>query len=336
MLILGIETSCDETSVAIVEDGQKVHANIILSQIDLHKKYGGVVPEIASRAHIKTFIPVLEEALNTAGKSIEDIDMIAVTCGPGLVGALLMGVTAAKSIALSHNIPLMAVNHLHGHIYATFIENPEIEFPALAFVVSGGHTSLVEMPSHMQFKEIGSTMDDAAGESFDKVGKKLGLPYPAGPHIDRLSKSGRPDAVDFPRAMMKQDNYDFSFSGLKTAVIRFLETHPAGSNGITLQDITASFQQAVIDVLVHKAIRAAHNMQARSILLCGGVAANSALRTQLEEAAAKEGLKLYKPSLKLCTDNGAMIATAGYFMHQTGMPLASLDLNAYATLDIET
>ncbi len=336
MLILGIETSCDETSVAIVEDGRIVHANIILSQIDLHKKYGGVVPEIASRAHIKTFLPVLKEALDTAGKKIEDIDLIAVTYGPGLVGALLMGVTAAKTISLSHNIPLMAVNHLHGHIYATFIENPGIEFPALAFVVSGGHTSLIEMPGHMQFKEIGSTMDDAAGESFDKVGKKLGLPYPAGPYIDRLAKSGRPDAVKFPRAMMKQDNFDFSFSGLKTAVIRHLESHPLGSDGITLEDITASFQQAVIDVLTHKSLNAARKMQAKSLLLCGGVAANSGLRSQLSAAAEKEGIRMYMPSLKLCTDNGAMIAAAGYYMHQAGMPTASLELNAFATLDIET
>ena len=212
----------------------------------------GVVPEIASRAHIQTFLPVLDESLAAAGKSMEDIDSIAVTYGPGLVGALLMGVVAAKTIALVKQKPLMAVNHLHGHIYAAFLENPDIEFPVMAFVVSGGHTNLVYMPEHMKFQLLGTTLDDAAGEAYDKVGKKLGLPYPAGPHIDKLAKLGNPKAVQFPRAYLDSGSFDFSFSGLKTAVVRYMEKHPLGSDKITLEDITASFQQAVIDVLVKK------------------------------------------------------------------------------------
>lgn len=335
MLVLGIETSCDETSVALVENGKNIRANIVSSQIDLHRKYGGVVPEIASRAHIEAFLPVLDEAFETAGCTIDDVDVIATTYGPGLVGALLMGVTAAKAIALSTGKPLMAVNHMHGHIYATFLEHSEqIQFPALAMVVSGGHTCLVYMKDHMKFKVLGSTIDDAAGEAFDKVGKKLNLPYPAGPQIDRLAKAGDPKAVAFPRAWLDKDKFEFSFSGLKTSVVRYLETHPLGSDEVTLEDICASFQQAVIDVLVKKTIRAAKQYSVKSVLLCGGVAANSALREQLEQACIKHKFNMYKPKMAFCTDNGAMIANAGYYMALSGCEPAGMDLNAYATLDI--
>ena len=336
MRILGIETSCDETSVAIVEDGKTILSNVILSQIDLHQKYGGVVPEIASRAHLQTFLPVLEESLSNAKCKLEDIDAIAVTYGPGLVGALLMGVTAAKSIALLQNIPIMAVNHLHGHIYAAFLENSHIKFPVVVLIVSGGHTSLVYMPEHVKYVHLGSTFDDAAGEAFDKVGKYLGLEYPAGPHVDKLAVNGNSNAISFPRPLLDKDNYDFSFSGLKTAVIRYLEKHPIDSRNNTLENITASFQQAVVDVLVGKVYNAALDKNVKSIIVCGGVAANSALRNQMNSKLKTQNTKinLYIPSLGLCTDNAAMIATAGYYQYKAGYPPANWDLEAVATIPI--
>jgi N6-L-threonylcarbamoyladenine synthase len=335
MRILGIETSCDETSVAIVDDGKTILSNIVLSQIDLHQKYGGVVPEIASRAHLQTFLPVLEESLAKANCTMKDIAAIAVTNGPGLVGALLMGVTAAKSIALLQNIPIMAVNHLHGHIYAAFLENPEIEFPLVCLIVSGGHTTLVYMPEHVKFVHLGSTFDDAAGEAFDKVGKRLGLDYPSGPHVDRLAKNGNPNAIQFPRSYLEKGSYDFSFSGLKTAVVRYLEKHPVDSNGNSLENITASFQQAVVDVLIEKTFNAAIEKDAKSVIVCGGVAANSALRHQLTSKFKTQNAKLYIPRPGLCTDNAAMIAAAAYYQIQAGYPYAGWDLDAVATVPIE-
>ncbi len=334
MRILGIETSCDETSVAIVDDGKIILSNIVLSQINLHQKYGGVVPEIASRAHLQTFLPVLEESLAKAECTIKDMDALAVTYGPGLVGALLMGVTAAKSIALLQNIPIMAVNHLHGHIYAAFLENPDIEFPLVCLIVSGGHTTLVYMPEHVKFVHLGSTFDDAAGEAFDKVGKRLGLDYPSGPHVDRLAKSGNSNAIQFPRSYLEKGSYDFSFSGLKTAVIRYLEKHPVDMNGNSLENITASFQQAVVDVLVEKTYSAAEDKEAKSVIVCGGVAANSALRQQLTSKFKNQRSKLYIPQPGLCTDNAAMIATVGYYQIQAGYPYAGWDLDAVATIPI--
>lgn len=345
MRILGIETSCDETSIAIVDDGKTVLSNIVLSQIDLHQKYGGVVPEIASRAHLQTFLPVLEESLAKAQCTMKDIDAIAVTYGPGLVGALLMGVTAAKAIALLQNIPIMAVNHLHGHIYAAFLENPDIEFPLVCLIVSGGHTTLVYMQEHGKFIHLGSTFDDAAGEAFDKIGKRLGLDYPSGPHVDRLAKNGNPNAIQFPRPLLPirhsreggnpdSDRYDFSFSGLKTAVVRYLEKYPVDSNGNSLENITASFQQAVVDVLVEKTFTAAQDNNAKSVIVCGGVAANSALRHQLIAKFKTQNSKLYIPKIGLCTDNAAMIATAGYYQIQAGYPYADWDLEAVATVPI--
>ncbi|MDI6783304.1 MAG: tRNA (adenosine(37)-N6)-threonylcarbamoyltransferase complex transferase subunit TsaD [bacterium] len=332
MLILGIETSCDETAAAVVENGSAIRSNIVLSQIDLHQKYGGVVPEIASRAHLNTILPIVQEAIDNAGCKFEDIDAIAVVNGPGLVGALLVGITIAKSIGFTYRKPLVAVNHLHAHIYAAFLEHPDISFPLIALVVSGGHTDLIYMPEHCQYEWLGKTYDDAAGEAFDKVGKVLGLGYPAGPEIDKLAKPGKPNAVEFPRPYLKEYGSDFSFSGLKTAAIYYLRKHPLGSEKITLADFCASFQQAVIEVLVKKTIDVAITKKVKGVIVSGGVAANSGLRKYMTEAAKQQKLFLWIPSPKFCTDNAVMVATAGYYQIQTRFPYAGLDLNAVANL----
>ncbi|MFB3896413.1 MAG: tRNA (adenosine(37)-N6)-threonylcarbamoyltransferase complex transferase subunit TsaD [bacterium] len=332
MLILGIETSCDETAASIVENGNKILSHILLSQIDLHQKYGGVVPEIASRAHLNTIIPIVQEAIDSAQLRYQDLDAIAVVNGPGLVGSLLVGLTIGKSIGYTYQKPLMAVNHLHGHIYASFLENRDISFPLVALVVSGGHTDLFYMPAHGKYEWLGKTYDDAAGEAFDKVGKVLGLGYPAGPEIDKLAKQGNPEAIDFPRPYLEEYGADFSFSGLKTAVIYYLKKHPIESNSISLSDICASFQQAVIDVLVKKTMEVAIAKQVKGIIVSGGVAANSGLRTQMAHAANQNRMSLWVPSPKYCTDNAAMVAAAGYYQIQSGYPYAGLDLNAVANL----
>jgi N6-L-threonylcarbamoyladenine synthase len=331
-IILGIETSCDETAAAVVEDGNKILSHVVLSQIDIHHKYGGVVPEIASRAHLNTIIPIVQETMDSAQCQYQDIDAIALVNGPGLVGSLLVGLTIGKSIGFTYRKPLMAVNHLHAHIYASFLENWDITFPLVALVVSGGHTDLFYMPEPGKYEWLGKTYDDAAGEAFDKVGKVLGLGYPAGPEIDKLAQQGNPKAIEFPRPYLEEYGADFSFSGLKTAVIYYLKKHPIGPNQASLADICASFQQAVIDVLVKKTMEIAIVKQVKGIIVSGGVAANSGLRTQMVNAVKQNGLSLWIPSPKYCTDNAAMVAAAGYYQIQAGYPYSGLDLNAVANL----
>lgn len=323
-LILGIETSCDETAAAVVENGQVVHSNLVASQVDLHAQYGGVFPEVASRAHIEAISAVVEEAITQAGSRWDELAAIAVTYGPGLPGSLLVGVNYAKGLALGTGLPLIGVNHLEGHLYSLWTVAPErpIQFPVVALIVSGGHTELVLMRDHSDYLHLGGTLDDAAGEAFDKVGRLLGLPYPGGPSIQKAAASGKPTAYDFPRALPERP-YDFSFSGLKTAVMRVVrppsgrmqrgeENLKAGDidPDVNIADVAASFQAAVSDVLVGKTLAAAHAFGATEILLAGGVSANAHLRQTFAE---RTNLPLRLPPLALCTDNAAMIAAAGYF-----------------------
>ena len=332
-IILGIETSCDETAAAVIKNGREILSNVVASQIESHKRFGGVVPEIASRHHVEAITLVVEEALEKAEISWDDLDGIAVTEGPGLVGALLIGVNAAKALAFAHGIPLINVHHIAGHIYANRILT-EFSFPLLALVVSGGHTELVLMKEHGAFDVIGETRDDAAGEAYDKVARTLKLPYPGGPHIDRLAHEGQP-TVKLPRAWLEEDSYDFSFSGLKSAVINTL--HNANQKGevIAPEDLACSFQESVIDVLVTKTVKAAEEFQVKQVLLAGGVAANKGLRTRLEEAFIdKKEVELIIPPLYLCTDNAAMIAAAGSIAFEKGTR-AAMDLNANPGLILE-
>ncbi|MGO0058993.1 tRNA (adenosine(37)-N6)-threonylcarbamoyltransferase complex transferase subunit TsaD [Brevibacillus fluminis] len=331
--ILGIETSCDETSAAVVQDGRIVLSNIIASQADIHKRFGGVVPEVASRRHVENITLTIEEALQVAEKTLDDIDAIAVTCGPGLVGALLVGVAAAKAIAFAREIPLIGVHHIAGHIYANRLVE-EMQFPLLALVVSGGHTELVLMKEHNHFRILGETRDDAAGEAYDKVARALSLPYPGGPHIDRMAAEGNP-SVPLPRAWLEPDSYDFSFSGLKSAVLNTL--HNAAQRGETIDpvDLAASFQSSVVEVLVEKTIRAAKEFDVKQVVLAGGVAANKGLRTALQHRCEEANVPLVIPPLVLCTDNAAMIAAAGFVSYQQGK-FASLDLNGTPNLSLET
>jgi N6-L-threonylcarbamoyladenine synthase len=330
--VLGIETSCDETAVAIIKNGTEIVTNIVSSQIESHKRFGGVVPEIASRHHVEQVTYVLEEALEQAGMTMEDIDCVAVTEGPGLVGALLIGVNAAKALAFAHNKPLVGVHHIAGHIYANRLVK-EMRFPLLSLVVSGGHTELVLMKEHGSFQVIGETRDDAAGEAYDKVARTLSLPYPGGPHIDRLAHEGEPN-LDLPRAWLEEGSYDFSFSGLKSAVINTL--HNAKQKGAVIhpQDLAASFQASVIDVLVTKTVKAVKEYGVEQVLLAGGVAANKGLRATLQEAFEGMDAELIIPPLSLCTDNAAMIAAAGTVLFQQGKR-GSMEMNAHPGLDIE-
>lgn len=330
--VLGIETSCDETAVAIIKNGTEIVTNIVSSQIESHKRFGGVVPEIASRHHVEQVTFVLEEALEQAGMTMDDIDCVAVTEGPGLVGALLIGVNAAKALAFAHNKPLVGVHHIAGHIYANRLVK-EMKFPLLSLVVSGGHTELVLMKEHGSFQVIGETRDDAAGEAYDKVARTLSLPYPGGPHIDRLAHEGEPN-LDLPRAWLEENSYDFSFSGLKSAVINTL--HNAKQKGVTIhpQDLAASFQASVIDVLVTKTVKAVKEYGVEQVLLAGGVAANKGLRAALQEAFEGIEAELIIPPLSLCTDNAAMIAAAGTVLFEQGKR-GSMDMNAHPGLDIE-
>jgi N6-L-threonylcarbamoyladenine synthase len=333
LFILGIETSCDETAVAIVKNGTEIVANVVASQIESHKRFGGVVPEIASRHHVEQMTMVLEEALNQANLTFEKLDAISVTEGPGLVGALLIGVNAAKAIAFAHNIPLVAVHHIAGHIYANRLVK-EMSFPLLSLVVSGGHTELVYMKEHGHFEVIGETRDDAAGEAYDKVARTLNLPYPGGPHIDRLAHEGEA-TIDLPRAWLEEDSYDFSFSGLKSAVINTVHNLTQRGETIAPENLAASFQASVIDVLVTKTIKATKEYQVKQVLLAGGVAANKGLRTALNEAFSKlTGIELVIPPLSLCTDNAAMIAAAGTVLFEKGQR-AGMNLNANPGLDLE-
>lgn len=311
MLVMGIETSCDETAVALVEDGLRVRSNVIGSQIDLHRPYGGVVPEIAARAHLELLLPAIDRALVEGGCTYADIDAVAVTVGPGLVGTLLVGVAAAKSLVLAQQLPFIGVNHLEGHIFANQLEFGRVAFPLVALIVSGGHTSLMLLDEEGGFTILGATVDDAAGEAFDKVARFLGLPYPGGPEIDRLAKDGDAAAIDFPRAMLHDGTYDFSLSGLKTAVVRELRRREAAGQEIALPDVAASFQEALVEVQVRKTVAAARTHGVDQVTVVGGVAANSRLRAAMEKATADAGIRLLIPSPALCTDNGAMIAAAG-------------------------
>lgn len=312
MVVLGIETSCDETAAALVDEGLRVRSNVVGSQADVHRPYGGVVPEIAARAHIDLLLPVLDRALVEAGCTYADIEAVAVTVGPGLVGALLVGVAAAKSLALARGLPLIGVNHLEGHVCAAQLEFGPLQPPLVALIASGGHTSLVLLDEGWRFHALGSTIDDAAGEAFDKVARFIGLAYPGGPEIDRLARDGDPDAIAFPRAMLGDGSYDFSFSGLKTAVIRELRRREAAGQRIHLPDVAASFQEAAVDVQVRKTVAAATDHAVEQVVVVGGVAANSRLRSHMAHACERAGLRLLVPSPGLCTDNGAMVAAAGW------------------------
>ncbi len=308
-VVVGIETSCDETAAAVVVGGRRVLSSVVSSQVDLHARYGGVVPEVAGREHVRRIVPVLSEALETAGVEDTEVSAVAATSGPGLVGALLVGVSAAKALALVWDVPFVAVNHLEAHLHAAFLDEPGIGFPVIVVLVSGGHTMLVLMQDRLRFRVLGSTLDDAAGEAFDKVARRLGLGYPGGPAIDRLSVDGSPSAVAFPRAML-HDGWNFSFSGLKTSVINHMRRHP----GTPSADVAASFQEAVADVLLAKARRAAAAHDAVGICLAGGVAANSRLRELTLDACARDGLAAHLPSRAMCTDNAAMVAAAGWWL----------------------
>ncbi|MFP4015766.1 MAG: tRNA (adenosine(37)-N6)-threonylcarbamoyltransferase complex transferase subunit TsaD [Halanaerobiales bacterium] len=334
IIILAIETSCDETSAAVIKNGLNVLSNIVASQIDLHRKYGGVVPEIASRKHLELINPVIEEALSEAGIGFDVLDAVAATYGPGLVGGLLVGLSAAKSLAYTLQIPFIGVNHIAGHIYANFISNKDIEPPVVCLTISGGHTDLLYFEELGSYEILGRTKDDAAGEAFDKTARVLGIGYPGGPAIEKISKEGNSEAVDFPRPFINDPNYDFSFSGLKTAVINYLHRKKQRGEEINKADVAASFQQAVIDIMIAKIIRAVENHQVKSVILSGGVAANKTLGNQLAEALQEYNLPLYTPDLKLCTDNAAMIGSVAYYQYLK-RNFSSLTLNARANLKLE-
>jgi len=354
MLILSIETSCDETSAAVVKDGPstelgtslEILSNIISSQVDFHRKYGGIVPELAARKHVEVISPVIKEAMDSAGVSFKDLSAVAITYGPGLIGSLIVGLSAAKAIAYAMDIPLIGVNHLEAHLYANFLNSPpsspslikrggnpnkvreEVSFPFISLLVSGGHTMLILVEGHGKYKVLGQTRDDAAGEAFDKVARFLKLGYPGGPIIDKLAKEGNPKAIKFTRPMIG-DGYDFSFSGIKTAVVNLV--NKTKDQRPKTEDLVASFQQAIVDVLVEKAIRAAEEYGCKTIALAGGVAANSCLREGMRAKAEEKGIELLVPSLILCTDNAAMVGARGYYLLKEGKP-SNFDLPAVASL----
>ena len=328
--VLGIETSCDETAAAVVVDGHQVLSSVVSSQVDLHARFGGVVPEIASRAHVELLTPVVARALVESGIQDDHVDAVAATVGPGLIGALLVGVSAAKTLALVWDVPFVAVNHLEAHLYAALLEDPELELPVVVLLVSGGHTLLVLMEGHGRYRVLGSTIDDAAGEAFDKVARWLGLGYPGGPAIDAIAMQGDPQAMRFPRAML-DEGYDFSFSGLKTSVVNHVRRHPE----VQTADVAAAFQDAVVDVLVTKARRAARDHGAKGLCLAGGVAANSLLRERLLDACVADGLRAFLPSRSMCTDNAAMVAAAGWYRLQSDGP-SPLDTGADPNLRLTT
>ena len=326
---LALESSCDETSAAVLKDGRTVLSNVISSQVPIHRKFGGVVPEIASRHHIEQVIPVIDKALADAHVTLDDIDHIGVTYGPGLVGALLVGVAAAKGLSFATGIPLVPVHHMEGHIFANFLANPTLEPPFLSLVVSGGHTMLVHVKGYEEFEILGQTRDDAAGEAFDKI------PYPGGPHIDALATEGNPDAIEFPKALSESGNFEFSFSGLKSAVLNYLNSKSQKSEDINKADVAASFQKAIVDVLVEKTKDAAHTLGETKITIAGGVSANQGLQVALENMCNEEGFTYYKPGKILATDNAAMIGCRAYYMAQAGK-FCDLHLNAKPSVPIGT
>ena len=331
-LTLGIETSCDETAVSVVADGRFVMSNVINTQIGIHTQFGGVVPEIASRRHLEKINDVIEGALSEAGVTINDIDLVGVTYGPGLVGALLIGVAAAKSIAYACDIPLVGVNHMHGHIAANYLEHHELEPPFMALVVSGGHTNIVNVPDYNRCEKIGGTRDDAAGEAFDKVARGIGLGYPGGPKVDKAAREGDRDAVAFKRVWLEPGSYDFSFSGLKTQALNYLNTERQAGREIRVNDVAASFQEAVVEVLAEKAVSAALEFGQKRIVMAGGVASNTRLRELISEKAGAHGIAVLRPSPALCTDNGAMIAAAAYYAYRSG-ERSGYDLDAVPALE---
>ncbi len=333
VIILAIESSCDETAAAVVKNGREVLSNVISSQIDLHTLYGGVVPEIASRKHIEKINQVIQEALDQAKIKLDDITAIAVTYGPGLVGALLVGVAEAKAISFARNIPLIGVHHIEGHISANYIENKELEPPFLCLVVSGGHTHLVHVRDYGKYEILGRTRDDAAGEAFDKVARAIGLGYPGGPKIEKAAKEGNPQAMDFPRAKINDNVYDFSFSGVKSAVLNYINGCNMKNIPIVQEDIAASFQKAVTDVLIDHAMYAAKELGIKKLAIAGGVASNGALREGMRAACQKRGIAFYHPSPILCTDNAAMIGAAAYYEYLAGTR-HSWDLNAIPNLKL--
>ncbi len=330
---LALESSCDETSASVLKDGRTVLSNVISSQVPIHRKFGGVVPEIASRHHIEQVIPVIDQALRDANVTLQDINHIGVTYGPGLVGALLVGVAAAKGLSFATGIPLVPVHHMEGHIFANFLANPELEPPFLSLVVSGGHTMLVHVKGYEEFDVLGQTRDDAAGEAFDKIARVMGFPYPGGPHIDALAAEGNPEAIEFPKALSEPGNFEFSFSGLKSAVLNYLNSKQQKNEPINQSDVAASFQKAIVDVLVEKTKDAAHTLGESRITIAGGVSANKGLQKALEAMCVEEGFTYYKQHKILSTDNAAMIGCRAYYMAQAGK-FGDLTLNAKPSVEI--
>ena len=333
VLILAIESSCDETAAAVVKNGREVLSNVINTQIAIHTEYGGVVPEIASRKHIENINPVIRKALEDAGVTLDDIDALGVTYGHGLVGAHIVGVAEAKAIAFAKNKPLVGVHHIEGHISANYVENKELEPPFVALVVSGGHTHLVKVNDYGEYEIVGRTRDDAAGEAFDKVARAIGLGYPGGPKIDKLAKEGNPDAIEFPRAHVDDAPYDFSFSGIKSAVLNYINSANMQGKEINRADVAASFQKAVVDALVSRAVRLAKECGMDKLAIAGGVASNSALRAAIQEECTKNNIRFYSPSPILCTDNAAMIGAAAYYEYIKGVR-HGYDLNAIPNLKL--
>lgn len=332
-IVLGIESSCDETSAAVVKGGREVLSNVISSQIDLHKKFGGVVPEVASRKHVELIDAVIQEALDEAGVTLKDVDIIGATYGPGLVGALLVGLSTAKALAYAAKKKFVGVNHIEGHICADFLAHKELEPPFICLVVSGGHTNIVYIKNYGEFKIMGRTRDDAAGEAYDKIARAIGLGYPGGPLIDKLSKTGNKNAIVFPRAHLEEGSFDFSFSGLKSAVLNYLNKAKMEGRDVNNADVAAAFQESVIDVLVDKTVSAARKMNIKTIAVAGGVAANSRLRERLLEEGKAKGMKVYFPPPVLCTDNAAMIASAAYYEYIRGNE-SDMNLNAVPSLKL--
>lgn len=331
-IILSIETSCDETAASVIKNGNEIISNEVVTQMMTHKKFGGVVPEVASRQHVEVMTTVIDEALKNANMQMDDIDAIAVTEGPGLIGALLVGVASAKALAFSHQKPLIPVHHIAGHIYANHLVKP-LEFPLIALIVSGGHTELIYMKNHLDFEVIGETRDDAVGEAYDKVARTIGLPYPGGPEVDRLAQIGQ-DTLNFPRVWLEKDSYDFSFSGLKSAVINTLHNKKQKNEEIIKEDVATSFQNSVVEVLVGKTMAAVKDYDVQHLIVAGGVAANKGLRHTLEQKSNKLGIDLSIPPLNLCTDNAAMIGSVAHFLYENNR-FSNMKLNGKSSLDIE-